>query len=265
MPEGHTIHRLARRHRKLFAGTKIAASSPQGRFADGARILHGQELVETTARGKHLFYEFEDGEILHVHLGLIGRFRTYTREPPDPTDATRLVVRNDVATAYLSGPMVCDLVEPEDRDDIIGELGPDPLYNRTDGSRIFAALQRRRIPIGAALLDQSIVCGIGNVYRSEILFLCGIDPRRESRSLSEEEVACVWETARTQLRLGVNGGRIVTVDPADVGARNRRQLKKDERLYVYHRDEQPCRRCGTSIQKTELGGRHAWFCPEEQG
>lgn len=264
MPEGHTIHRLARRHKKLFVGTTIEATSPQGRFDDGARILDGQELIDTTARGKHLFYEFEDGEILHIHLGLIGRFRTYTKHAPDPTDGTRLAFRNEAATAYLSGPMVCDLVEPEDRDDIIGELGPDPLYNRTDAARIFEALQRRRIPIGAALLEQSIVCGIGNVYRSEILFLCGIDPRRESRSLSEEEVSCVWETAKAQLRLGVKGGRIVTMDPADVGARNRRQLKKDERLYVYKRHEQPCRRCGTSIEKTELGGRDAWFCPAEQ-
>ena len=264
MPEGHTIHRIARKHKKLFEGTAIAASSPQGRFEDGARALDGQELVDTTARGKHLFYEFEDGEILHIHLGLIGRFRTYTKEPPEPTDGTRLAFRNDAATAYLSGPMVCDLIEPEDRDDIIGELGPDPLYNRSDSSKIHEALQRRRIPIAAALLDQSIVCGIGNVYRSEILYLCGIDPRRESRSLGESEVACIWDTAREQLRLGARGGRIVTMDPADVGAANRRQLKKDERLYVYKRDEEPCRRCGTTIVKVELGGRDVWFCPSEQ-
>lgn len=264
MPEGHTIHRLARRHRKLFEGTVVAADSPQGRFADGAATIDGQELIATSARGKHLFYEFEDGEILHIHLGLIGRFRTFTKQAPDPTDGTRLTLRNEAATAYLSGPMVCELVEASERDEIISELGPDPLYNRTDASAIAASLGRRRIPIGAALLDQSIICGIGNVYRSEILFLCGIDPRREARSLTDDEVECVWETARAQLRLGVKGGRIVTVDPADVGAANRRQLRKDERLYVYHREEMPCRRCGAPIRRAEIGGRHVWFCPEEQ-
>jgi endonuclease-8 len=264
MPEGHTIHGLARRHRKLFSGTQVRAGSPQGRFADEASVLDGQVLVSTEARGKHLFYGFEDGEVLHVHLGLIGVFRTFTEDPPEPTPATRLAINNETATAYLSGPMTCELIDRGAQKRIIAGLGPDPLHNRTDAAGIVAALSRRSIPIGAALLDQSIISGLGNVYRSELLFICGIDPRREARSLNETEVEGIWEAAKEQLRIGIRAGRIVTVDPADLGAANRGMLGPDDRLYVYHRDELPCRRCGTTIRKTAMGGRAVWFCPEEQ-
>ena len=264
MPEGHTIHGLARSHRKLFAGTTVRASSPQGRFADGAAVLDGQVLMRSEARGKHLFYGFEAGDILHIHLGLIGLFRTYTGDPPEPTPATRLVIGNRAAEAHLSGPMRCELVDRGEQLRILDSLGPDPLHNRRGAEPMVAALARRSIPIGAALLDQSIVSGLGNVYRSELLFLCGIDPRRESRSLNAIEVECLWSTAREQLRIGIRAGRIVTVDPADVGAHNRGALGPDDRLYVYHRDELPCRRCGTTIRKTAMGGRFVWFCPEEQ-
>lgn len=264
MPEGHTIHGLARRHRKLFAGTTIGAASPQGRFADEAQVLDGQELTGTQARGKHLFYSFEDGEVLHIHLGLIGMFKTFEGEAPEPTPATRLALTNGVATAYLSGPMRCELVEDGERRRILAGLGPDPLHNRTDASVIAEKLARRTIPIGAALLDQAVISGLGNVYRSELLFLCGIDPRRESRSLNAVEVESIWQTARRQLRIGLAANRIVTVDPADVGAANRGRLGPDDRLYVYHRDELPCRRCGTTIRRAAMGGRSVWYCPEEQ-
>lgn len=266
MPEGHTIHGLARRHRRLFAGKVVAASSPQQRFADEARILDGQRLVGTMARGKHLFYEFEDGDVLHVHLGLIGVFATHELPPdaPPPSPNTRLALANDVAAAYLSGPMTCALVDPAERKRIVASLGPDPLHNRIGAEDISARLARKTIPIAAALLDQSIVSGLGNVYRSELLFLCGIDPRRPANTLQPEEVECVWDTARAQLRIGLKSGRIITVDPAEVGARSRGSLGDDERLYVYHRDGQECRRCGAEIRSVELGGRQAWFCPQDQ-
>lgn len=264
MPEGHTIHGLARRHRKAFAGSVVRATSPQGRFEDGARAIDGQVMTTAEARGKHLFYGFDDGDVLHVHLGLIGTFRTFGGDAPDPTPSTRLVLGNHSGEAHLTGPMTCELIDPAEQRRLVAALGPDPLHNRKGADRMTQALSRRSIPIGAALLDQSVVSGIGNVYRSELLFLCGIDPRRESRSLDEAEVEALWETARIQLRIGLRADRIVTVDPVDVGAAHRGMLGPDDRLYVYHRDDQPCRRCGTSIRKVPLGGRAVWFCPEDQ-
>lgn len=264
MPEGHTIHRYARRHRDALAGRRLAVSSPQGRFAAGAARLDGRRLGDVEAYGKHLFYRWQGGDTLHVHLGLFGRFRTHRRNPPPPSDGTRLAMAGDGVVVYLSGPTACELIDPGDEDALRARLGPDPLVDPDDGEAFAAALSRRSIPIGAALLDQKIIAGVGNVYRAEVLFLAGIDPHRPSRRLAGDEVDRVWSTVAEQLRAGERSGRILTVVPADVGARRRRDVPRRERLYVYKRHGQSCRRCGHAIAQDELGGRTIWWCPRCQ-
>src|ERR1700722_2805457 len=90
MPEGHTIHRLALDHTKLLAGQRVGVTSPQGRFADGAARVDGARLDRVTAYGKHLFYQWSTGDVIHVHLGLIGKFFTYPMPAPAPRDTVRL-------------------------------------------------------------------------------------------------------------------------------------------------------------------------------
>jgi endonuclease-8 len=265
MPEGHTIHRIARQHREALSGCPVAVSSPQGRFADGAARLDGQKLDDVQAYGKHLLYRWASGEILHVHLGLIGVFRTVAGQTPSPTAATRLAMSADGVTVYLAGPMVCELVDPEVEEQILARLGPDPLRDGDDpavGEMFRAGLRRRSIPIGTALLDQRVVAGIGNVYRAETLFLCGIHPNRPARSLSDDEADRLWSTLVAQLREGLRLGRIVTVDPAEVGAARPEDLTdaRDERLYVYRRAGLACRRCGTQLQAWKVGGRMITAC-----
>lgn len=261
MPEGHTIHRHARLHTGHLAGKRVAASSPQGRFSAGAARLDGRRLEDVAADGKHLFYHWEGAETLHVHLGLIGRFRTYRADPPPPTPGTRLSLEANGTTIYLAGPMICTLLAPGEEEAIRSRLGPDPLQRGTRVDDFAANLAARRIPITAALLDQAVVAGIGNVYRSELLFMCGIDPTISARDLSDDAVARLWEATRRELRRGERSGRIVTVDPAEVGAPSRRRLERDERRYVYQRDGLPCHRCGTDIRVREVGQRKAWHCP----
>ncbi len=262
MPEGHTVHRHARLHRKHFAGRQVAVSSPQGRFATGAARLDGQELRDVEAHGKNLFYRWAGGDILHVHLGLVGKFRTYHGDPPPPTPGTRLAMRADGSTIYLAGPMTCQLIDPEQEDDMRARLGPDPLRVDRDGVDAFAAnLARRKVPIGAALLDQSVVAGVGNVYRAEVLFLEGIHPDVPARTLADGQVEALWTRLEQELKRGERSGRIVTVEPADVGARRRSELRRGRRLYVYKRAGDPCHRCGTPIQRWELAGRKIWACP----
>lgn len=265
MPEGHTIHRAARLHRKRFAGNKIKAWSPQGRFVDGAERIDGAVLDDVRATGKHLFYEFEPLEILHIHLGLFGRFRVFTGDGPEPTQGTRLAWSDGESTLYLAGATIVELIDREDEETIRSRIGPDPLAPRPDDAeRITAALTRRSIPIGAALLDQKLIAGIGNVYRAELLLLAGIDPRRPANELHPEEVERLWSLTVEQLRLGERSGKIITVDPAEVGLANRSQLKRSKRLYAYKRDGRPCRKCGTPITSTEMGGRNIWWCPSCQ-
>jgi formamidopyrimidine-DNA glycosylase len=265
MPEGHTLHRYARAHRRDLVGRVLRVTSPQGRFADGAARLDGRRLKDVEAVGKHLFYRWEGGPILHVHLGLFGKFKTFHGEPPPPTEGTRLAMADGDVTLYLAGPTDCSLIDPDEEDAIRARLGPDPLTAGAAGATTFAAnLGRRTIPIGAALLDQKVVAGIGNVYRAEVLFLTGIDPATPARDLEEEESAALYRILLTELRRGARAGRIVTVDPAEVGAASRRALRRDERLYVYKRDGLPCRRCGTEILRREMANRLIWACPRCQ-
>jgi len=265
MPEGHTIHRAARLHKQRFGDRRIKAWSPQGRFDDGAARIDGAELVDVRAAGKHLFYEFEPLETLHVHLGLFGKFRVFGGVGPPPTDGTRLAWSDGESTLYLAGATIVELIDRDDEVRIRRRLGPDPLARQSDDlERIVSALQRRNIPIGAALLDQKVVAGIGNVYRAELLFLAGIDPRRPSNELVPADGALLWEETVRQLRLGQRAGRIITVDPKDVGAKSRKSLDRGERLYTYQRDGEPCRRCETLIVSTEMGGRSIWWCPSCQ-
>lgn len=267
MPEGHTIHREARLQSRQFVGEPLSVWSPQGRFDSGASLLDGNEIESIEAWGKHLFYEWSHGHWLHVHLGLFGRFRRHQTDPPPPTEGTRLAMSGEPGTLYLSGPTVCEIIDPAEREEILSGLGPDPL--RPDShpepvDHIETMLGRRTVPVAAALLDQSVLAGIGNVYRSEILFLTGLNPLTESRRVATDAILKIWAEAVTQLEAGERTGRIVTTDPQDVDRSRRSDIQKGERTYVYKRQGRPCRRCGTEIQRTEAAGRKVWWCPECQ-
>ncbi len=271
MPEGHTIHRYARLHRELFAGERVAAWSPQGRFAAGAAMLDGTTLHGVDAHGKHLFYRFgangrPEGEAgalaLHVHLGLFGKFRQYGADPRSPTAGTRLVLSTEDAEIQLAGPTACELIDPGTEAELRGRLGPDPLRG-DDPAPAFAALRRRRAAIGQALLDQRVIAGVGNVYRAELLFLLGVHPDRPACEIDRAAFDDLWHLLRRLLAAGERRGRIITIIPQD-RSRPPSRLRSDERLYVYRRTGQPCRRCGTPIRSWELGGRPVFACPRCQ-
>ncbi len=173
MPEGHTIHRLALDLGRDFAGKLVAASSPQGRFRDAARI-DGTELTRAHALGKHLFLDFGE-RCVHVHLGLFGKFkRRRLGEPPRPT--VRLRLATESAVWDLTGPTACELVDAKELAALRARIGGDPLAEGTRPAATWKRVSRSKRAIGALLLDQSIYAGIGNVYRAEILFLAGVNP-----------------------------------------------------------------------------------------
>lgn len=258
MPEGHTIHRLARDLKRTLGDAPLRASSPQGRFADGAARLDGHPLVRADAWGKYLFCDLGTGDVLHVHLGLIGKFRRRPSPPPDPVGAVRLRLEGDAATWDLSGPTRCELISPDEQEAIVARLGADPLRRDADVAAARQRFARSSRPVGAYLLDQSVIAGVGNVYRAELLFLCGIHPARPARSLTDVEFDSLWSTTVEQLRLGVRLGRIVTTDPDEIG-RPRSRMRLEDRLYVYHRSH--CRRCGTELEVIPMAGRRIWCCP----
>ncbi len=264
MPEGHTLHRLARDQGRDLVGTAVSAWSPQGRFTEGAARVDGRRLERAEAFGKHLFHTFESGDVLHVHLGLIGKWQRREGAPvPDPVGEVRLRLGADCVAWDLSGPQTCEVITPEQASVITGLLGPDPLRRGADPSRFVTRVRESNKAIGALLLDQGIVAGIGNVYRAEVLFLDGILPTRPGSSLTEEDAGALWSSMRDQLRAGVRRNRIVTVTPDDAPGPLSR-LERADAVYVYKRDGLPCRRCGTLIRSAVVGGRRTWWCPRCQ-
>ena len=243
MPEGHTIHRLARRHTRLLGGRTVSAGSPQGRAVDAAAAVDGRVLERVDAHGKHLLYRFGPDLTLHVHLGLYGRFRQVS----EVRGAPRLVLADAGAPGVvhqLSGPTACEILAPPQEDRLLARLGPDPLRADADPDAAWAALRRRRIALGAALLDQSVVAGIGNAYRAEMLLEARLDPFRPARSLDREEFDRLWDVIAAQLRRGVRSGRITP-----------------RRLYR----RTTCGSCGDAVATAPLAGRTLYWCPREQG
>lgn len=259
MPEGHTIHRLAKDLNKTLGDGPIVATSPQGRFAEEAELINGRNLTKAEAWGKHLFVDFDGAPLLHIHLGLIGKLRPKPVDAPEKGEIRLRMTSND-ATWDLTGPMVCALIDDDDATAITNKLGPDPLRKKADSAEFIARMSRKKLPLSAALLDQKVIAGIGNVYRSEFCYLVGIDPTTPANTLTEEQSQELWDLAADQLKLGVRLNRIVTRNPEEVGV-TAGKIPRSERLYVYKREGQPCHRCGTEIRLSEIGKRKAWHCP----
>jgi len=276
MPEGDTIHRLAREHARDFAGRTVRVSSPQGRFAAEARRLNGRRFMGAEAYGKHLFHHWRGGLVVHVHLGMAGWFYRYPRPAPPPRPTVRMRLATRDVTVDLIGPPTCELVSEEERREIVSRLGPDPLRRDFDPDVAWERLRRRDRPVGDALLDQRIVSGVGNIYRIEALFLTGIHPLRGTAALSRREWTRLWQTLRALMQRGVRTGRARTVDPSETphpraggpagGAGERPAGEAGERwsddFYVYRRAN--CRRCGRRIVELPLSGRRMFVCPRCQ-
>ncbi len=161
MPEGHTIHRVARDHSKRYVGQSLTVMSPQGRFRAGARQLDGATLEQVEAYGKHLFYRWEGERLVHIHLGLYGKFRNHRCPPPEPRGAVRLRVIGEGHAFDLNGPTACELISPVQRDKILARLGADPLRKVADVEAAWQRINHSRAAIGKLLLDQSVIAGVG--------------------------------------------------------------------------------------------------------
>ena len=270
MPEGHTIHRIARDHGKLLAGRAISVSSPQGRFAADAERVDGAVLKRIEPFGKHLFYRWSTGEVGHVHLGLFGKFRVQrTTESPDPIGQVRMRLQTEpdgdrdvYITIDLAGPTACSIDPPSVRKKILARLGPDPIRRGSTPDAMIERIQRSTRGVGDLLMDQSVVAGIGNVYRAEALFVAGIHPLRPGTDCDSAELEALWATAQGMLRQGVKDNRIVTVSRDDLGIAPNARIKRGEATYAYKRDR--CLLCGDEIHRIEIANRTSYHCPTHQ-
>ncbi|WP_067824659.1 Fpg/Nei family DNA glycosylase [Actinomadura kijaniata] len=264
MPEGHTIHRLAAEHRRMFEGRVVRAESPQGRFAEGAALIDGRTLVGAGAAGKHLMLDFGDDQRLHVHLGIYGKYAFGPPPAPAPTGAVRLRLVGEEGYADLRGPNTCELLEPGEVKRLYDRLGPDPLRPDADPDRAWRAISRSRTSIAALLMDQSVVAGPGNIYRAEVLFRQGVRPDLPGRELSRERWEAIWADLVELMAEGVRTGRIDTVRPEHTPEAMGRPPRVDDHggeVYVYRRAGLPCLVCGAPVRTEVLVGRNLFWCP----
>jgi DNA-formamidopyrimidine glycosylase len=273
MPEGHTLRRLADDLTAAFAGRTVRVTSPQGRFAADAAQIDGSRVVGADSAGKHLFLELEGGRFVHVHLGLIGQFDVHASvgqvEPPRGAVRLRLVADDDLGTAYadLRGAILCDLVGPARREEVLGRLGPDPLRSDADPEKAWRRISRSHRPIGDLLMDQKVLAGVGNVYRAEVLFRHRIHPLRPGNTLRVGQWRAIWADLVELMGEGVRSGRIDTVRPEHTPEAMGRPPRQDDHggeVYVYRRTSMPCHLCGSTVRTGELVGRNIFWCPRCQ-
>ncbi|MBF4160296.1 Fpg/Nei family DNA glycosylase [Nocardioides acrostichi] len=278
MPEGHTLHRLALDLGDAFAGRQVRVTSPQGRFAESAAQIDGTVVTAAQAWGKHLFLDLSDGHHVHVHLGLYGTWAVHRHVPavPEPVGQVRMrLVTGDgagtFALADLRGATACDLITTEQRDSVVERLGPDPLRTQalppSDPDAAWARIRRSRTSIAALLMDQSVLAGVGNVYRAEILFRHRVDPFRPGSSMRIGRWQQMWDDLVVLMHEGVRTNRIDTVRPEHTPEAMGRDPRRDDHggeVYVYRRDGQPCLVCGARVRTRELAHRNLFWCPRCQ-
>jgi endonuclease VIII len=336
MPEGHSVHRIARQFERNIVGRAVGATSPQGRFAEGASVIDGRTATAVRAVGKQMFLEFDDDLWLRVHLGMYGAWdfageiladptiasangrmgqtnqrgtvlqdiadeepildvdgenslssigaprrarvnvrmseqttglaRDDTEWPPPVVGQVRLRLMTDRTCADLRGPTACELLTPYEVDATIAKLGPDPLVDDVaEGEERFTTVVRRKpTPIGVLLIDQSVVSGIGNVYRAELLFRARQNPHTPGREVREDVVRDLWRDWVGLLAIGVETGQMMTMDDLEPEAYRAAMAHRDDRHWVYHRAGLPCRVCGTAIVVEEMATRKLYWCPKCQ-
>ena len=160
----------------------------------------------------------------------------------------------------LRGATTCEVLTPPAVDGLLARLGPDPLRRRADGGAAYARIARSRTAIGALLMDQSVLAGVGNVYRAELLFRHGVSPFRPGRGVDGDMWGRMWADLVTLMRAGVRLGRIVTTRPED-RSRRRGPATQEDAHYVYRRAGLPCRRCGTEVLTRPMVARNLFWCP----
>ena len=253
MPEGHTIHRAARDHHRILAGQQLTVSSPQGRFAEGASLLSGQRCLAVEAFGKHLLYRFSNGDILHIHLGLFGRIRKRKLPLVEPRGAVRVRLVSATHIIDINGPTICRVLAAQEVLTLINRIGPDVLRSDADPDLAFNTITKSKAPIGRLIMDQSVMAGIGNIYRSEILWRQAVHPETPGKAIDRQTFDRIWGDAKVLLTIGVKRNAIITIDGAGPSKSRYR-----ERVNIFAKDN--CPACEGAIRRFDIDGRRTFVC-----
>jgi len=264
VPEGDTIYRAATVLRRALAGRLVSgfrSDVPQVTAAAARTPLLGRTVSAVEAKGKHLLIRFGDAPgdpVLRSHLGMQGSWHIYRPGEPwqRPERQARVVIETDsfVAPCFNAPTMELRTARELAADPQLAALGPDAISDAFDADEAVRRLQARAgLAIGVALLDQRALAGVGNVFKSELLFICRISPFRTVAELDDAQLRALAEESHRQLVANRGGGTRVT----------RPGAPRHESLWIYGRAGKPCRVCGTIVRLRRQGdaGRTTYFCP----
>lgn len=269
MPEGDTVFLAAQTLHRFLAGrlvTRFESVYPAlTRIAEDQPVV-GRTIASVSARGKHLLIAFSGDLVLRTHLRMNGSWHIYPTGArwQRPAHDMRVLVGTADAVAVGFNIPIAELLSSRDlaRHGELQALGPDLLGEPFDRDEAVHRIRARaRDPIADVLLNQRVVAGIGNVFKSEILFLAGIDPFTPVAVLTDADLERIVDISREQLAANVMS-RSQTLRRS-IGRRTTRSLDPTAKLWVYSRGGKPCRRCGAAIQskKSGLDARVTYWCP----
>lgn len=272
MPEGDTIFRAARTLHRALAGqivTGFESVLPKLTRVDCDSGIAGRTIEKVEAQGKWMRLHLSGDLILLTHMLMSGSWHIYRpgerwqRRPAD----MRIVVKTEKCWAVAFSVPIAEFHTPDTvrRREGFRNLGQDVLGDKFDPAESVATLLANSgMEVGVALLTQSIIAGLGNVFKSEVCFACRVNPFRRIETISLQEVNCLVTTARQFLMANVveiSGHQRVTIASSPkMGNSNR-----EERLWVYGRRGKPCRKCGYSIEsRKQHDARITFWCPQCQ-
>ena len=233
--------------------SKLAHDGSIEEFHNG---LIGQEIEKLKRRGKYLIFQLSNGQSLIIHFRMTGALLL---NPQENSPYTRAVFHlSDGSQLVFNDPRRLGLIWLGDDESIIGKLGPEPLDGYFTPAVLQEVLATHQIPIKAALLDQSIVAGIGNMYADEALFTAGIHPLRRTDILSDKEIDVLCHSIKTVLKAAIdNKGASVDTYIRPEGQQGAAQSS----FKVAHRKGESCLTCGTIIERIPVRNRGSYFCP----
>jgi endonuclease-8 len=272
VPEGDTIFRAAQTLQKALAGqivTGFTSVYPALTRIDADRPLKGRTIESVRSLGKHLLMSFSGDLVLHTHMRMHGSWHIY--RPGErwqrPHRDMRIVVETERFVAVAFNVPVAELLTAADikRHEALQALGPDltdPTFDRQEVLRRMRAHDQQAIH--EVLLNQRVVSGIGNVFKSEVLFEAAVDPFTATSQLSDATLHRLIDVALKQMRMNVLD-RDQALSPA-IGRHTTGSMNPREQLWVYSRGGEPCRRCGTPIRSRASGtdARLTYWCAQCQ-
>jgi endonuclease VIII len=265
VPEGDTIFRAARTLQRALAGRTVVSFESMLPALDRVEIA-GRTIDRVSTAGKHLLMHFSGDLVLRTHMRMNGSWHIYRRGERwlRPRRDMRVVIATDEFEAVGFSIPEAELIATHDlrRHEDLRKLGPDLLADAFDAQEALRRMRERgNEAVADALLNQRVMAGVGNVYKSEVLFLCRVNPFTSVRELDDTRLASIVDTARRVLQTNVSEG-LAAMTTYTGFRRTTGRGHPSERLWVYGRARLPCRRCGTpiSIRKQGADARLTYWC-----